>query len=75
MATSPELIISTKFHADRRKIVDVLIIVTLLASPKFAYSPSTYLLPLTFVEVYLQTLYSAVHKPTNTTYASDVFSS
>ena len=37
-----ELVILTKFHEDRTKIVNFLLIVTFLASPKFPQTPSTY---------------------------------
>ena len=39
----PELDILTKFHEDRIKIVDFLLIVTFLASCKFLRSPSMYI--------------------------------
>ena len=38
-----ELVILTKFHEYRTKIVDFLLIVTFLASPDNCWTPSTYL--------------------------------
>ena len=44
MKLAHELVILTKFHEDRTKIVDFLLIVTFLASCKFLRSPSMFIL-------------------------------